>query len=294
MTDDVTFRTFALPRGGMARAAEPGPAPMLQWIAIDRLVVDDRYQRDLKVGNWTAIQRIARNFRWSRFSPVFVAPIEGGRFAVIDGQHRTHAALMCGMSEVPCQVVRMGFAEQAAAFAAVNGSVTKVTGWNVLRAALAAGEAWAVACHDAVAEAGCTLMTRNGSTDAKRPGEVYATALIRRHVAAGNGLLVTLALDGLRRSLFGHDAAAWGNDVLRPLLDAVAARPWLRKRGAAAPCDLAPFLDEFDIYAATERAEQFIKVKRRQGVTDISRWDIIAAELGEALDRAFPERMAVA
>lgn len=294
MADDVTFRTFALPREGMARAAEPGPAPMLQWIAIDRLVVDDRYQRELKPGNWKAIQRIARHFRWSRFSPVFVAPIEGGRFAVIDGQHRTHAALLCGMAEVPCQVVQMGFAEQAAAFAAVNGMVTKVTGWNVLRAALAAGEPWAVACHEVVSAAGCTLMTRNGSTDAKRPGEVYATALIKRHVAAGKGALVTLALDGLRRSQFGRDAAAWSNDVLRPVLDAVAARPWLRKRRAGVPCDLAPFLDAFDIYAAADRAEQFIKVKRRQGVTDISRWDIIAADVGEALDRAFPERMAAA
>ena len=118
----------------------PGSAPILQWVKIVDLVVDDRYQRDLKFGNWKAIRRIAQNFKWSRFSPVFVAPVEGGKFAIIDGQHRTHAAAICGFSEVPCQVVHMSRDEQAAAFAAVNGLVTKVTLWNIYKAALVAAE----------------------------------------------------------------------------------------------------------------------------------------------------------
>src|SRR5690606_21829714 len=141
------------------------------------LVVDDRYQRDLKTGNWAAIRRIAQQFRWSRFSPVLVAPVEGGRFAVIDGQHRTHAAAMCGHETVPCQVVQMDHAEQAASFAAVNGLVTKVSAGQVYKAALAAGTEWAVACHKAVTGAGCRLMTHNASGDAKKAGEVYALAL---------------------------------------------------------------------------------------------------------------------
>jgi hypothetical protein len=42
---------------------EPGPAPMLQWVKIADLVVDDSYQRDLKVGNRKAIKAIAAQFK---------------------------------------------------------------------------------------------------------------------------------------------------------------------------------------------------------------------------------------
>ena len=97
---------------------DPGAAPILQWIDIADLVVDDTYQRDLGRGNWKAIRRIAVAFKWSRFSPVFVSPVEGGRYAVIDGQHRAHAAAICGFPQVPCQIVPMTLEEQAASFAA--------------------------------------------------------------------------------------------------------------------------------------------------------------------------------
>lgn len=268
---------------------DPGPAPILQWIKIEQLVVDDRYQRELKIGNWKAIRKIAASFKWSRFSPVFVAPIEGGRFAIIDGQHRTHAAAICGFSEVPCQIVQMSLEEQAASFAAVNGLVTKVTLWQIYKAALTAGEEWAVACSETCADANCRLMFNNAGTDDKKPGDIFPIALIRNHVAAGRRRLVTFALAALRRSEFGSDATSYTNDVIRPLLDAVVDRPWL----AEANADLAKFLDDFDIWKALDNAVDLIKQKRRQGVVGLSRWDIAAANIGEGLDRAFPQRMAL-
>ena len=258
---------------------------MLQWIKIADLVIDDTYQRELKPGNWKAIRQIADSFSWSRFSPVFVAPVEGGKFAIIDGQHRTHGAALCGIDEVPCQVVQMDLSEQAASFAAVNGLVTKVTIWNIYKAALVAGEDWAVACSKVCEDAGCVLAVSNSTTSLKQPGEVYAIGLIRGLVSAGNGELVTLALDGLRRSRFGSTAEAWTNEILKPVLWAVCDRPWI------AGNDLAPFFDDVDIYAAIDRAADFVKVKRRQGVSDISKWDIAAAEIGSAIDKAYPERV---
>lgn len=269
-------------------AREPGPAPMLQWLDIADLVVDDSYQRELKPGNWRAIRRIAESFLWSRFSPVFVAPVEGGKFAIIDGQHRTHAAALCGHVAVPCQIVQMSHAEQAASFAAVNGLVTKVTPWNILKAAIAAGEPWALACAAACEAANCRLMTANASADAKRPGEIYALSLVRNFVERGQGGVVTLCLGGLRRSEFGEQAAAFSNEVLKPLFYAVGERPWL----VGEQVDLAAFLDGFDVYAALDRAEEFAKVKRRQGVVDVSRYDLVGADIGDALDKAFPRRMA--
>ena len=271
------------------KGVDPGAAPILQWVDIASLVIDDSYQRDLKRGNWTAIRSIARGFSWSRFSPVFVAPVEGGRFAIIDGQHRTHAAAMCGFEQVPCQIVQMGHQEQAASFAAVNGFVTKVTLWNIYKAALAAGESWAVDCDKVCRDAGCQLMTANATTDDKKPGEIYAIALIRTPVAAGQADSVTMALSGVRRSQFGKSAEAYSNEILKPLIAAACDRPWLAKAGV----DLARFMDAFDIWSALDRAADFAKKKRREGATGISHHDIATAEIGEGLDRAFPQRMAL-
>lgn len=268
---------------------DAGTAPMLQWLRIDQLVVDDSYQRELKPGNWSAIRRIAQQFKWSRFSPVFVAPVEGGRFAIIDGQHRTHAAAICGFDSVPCQVVQMTVEEQAASFAAVNGLVTKVTPWQIFKAALAAKAAWAVACFEACAAADCRLMTSNAATDAKKAGEIYALSLVRSIVERGQGKLLTFALRGLRTSEAGAEPQMWSNEVLKPLLAAVLDRPWLQRQQV----DLAGFIDRFDIYDAIDRAEQLARAKRRQGALGVSRYDLAAAEIGEGLDRAFPQRMAL-
>ena len=272
-----------------AAGTEAGPAPMLQWIEIDNLVVDERYQRDLKRGNWTAIRKIAAGFRWSRFSPVLVAPVEGGLFAIIDGQHRSHAAALCGFDRVPCQVVQMDLEEQAASFAAVNGAVTKVTVRQIFKAALAARDEWAVACAKVVSDAGCVLMTRNGDADSKKPGEIYAIGLIRQHVEAGQDAAVTMALRGIRQSESGEDAAAYTNEIIKPLISALVDRPWIVKHGT----NLAPFLDEFDIWAALDRSAEFSRNRRRQGATGISKFDMAAAEIGEGLDRAFPQRIAL-
>lgn len=283
------FRAIQVPAGEFPDAPESGAAPILQWIKIADLVVDETYQRELKRENWAAIKRIAQRFRWSRFSPVFVAPVEGGRFAVIDGQHRTHAAAMRGFAEVPCQIVQMDRVEQAASFAAVNGLVTKVTSWNILKAALAAGEDWAVECSKVCADAGCRLMLNNNSTDGKQAGEIYAVRLIRDAVKTGKGGAARLTLAGIRQSEFGEQPTAYSNEILKPSFAAVADRPWLVK----GKVELAAFFDTFDIWQALDEADEIAKKKRRAGNTGISRFDLAAAFIGEGLDKAFPQRMAL-
>lgn len=153
-TDAISYRKIAFSKADRPADLAPGPAAILQWIEIDLLVIDDSYQRELKQQNWKAIRKIASGFRWSMFSPVFVSPVEGGLYAIIDGQHRTHAAAICGFKQVPCQIVHMSRSEQAAAFAAVNGTVTQVTAHQVLKAALAANEKWAVDAAAIAAEGG--------------------------------------------------------------------------------------------------------------------------------------------
>lgn len=194
------------------------PAPQLQWINISQLVVDDRYQRGLSRANWAAIKKIAADFRWSRFAPVLVAPLPGGDFAIIDGQHRAHAALLCGIEVIPCMSVPMTQAEQAQAFSFINGNVIRITPHHVYKAALAAGETWAERCCIAVGKAGCTLMVSNSSTADKKPGEVYCIGLIKALVLAGKSEAVTKGLTALME--YGPDRPALFSDYL--------LSPWLR------------------------------------------------------------------
>ncbi len=208
------------------------PAPQIMWVAIAQLVIDERYQRPMAARNWQAVQQIAEAFDWARFSPLLVAPVEGGRYAVIDGQHRAHAAALCGIEAVPASVVLVPAAAQALAFVQVNTRAIKVSPHQVYRAALVAGEAWALASRDAVAAAGCQLMDhQNVLARNKKPGQVYALAVVRDLVARGQARAVTAGLAALRAIEGGGstDVALYDGALLYPWLTAVAYRPdWWR------------------------------------------------------------------
>ena len=152
----------------------PGPAPMLEWVRIDKLVVDDTYQRPLTPTGVKNIRRIAEAFRWSHFAPAIIAPIEGGRFAVIDGQHRVTAAAACGFDAVPCQIIIADMAEQARAFRAVNGVVTKMSRMAIHAAAVAGGDPAALILDEACRTAGVTLLRYPVQASEQKPGQTHA------------------------------------------------------------------------------------------------------------------------
>src|SRR5215203_1180793 len=157
---------------------DPGPAPMLQWIKIADLVVDPTYQRPIVGKGRKNVDRIARSFSWSCFAPVVVAPIEGGKFAIIDGQHRTTAAALVGFETVPCQVVIAARTEQAAAFKAINGITTPISPMALQAAALVAREPWAVDVANACACAGVELLRYPVPSDKQSPGQTMAVGAI--------------------------------------------------------------------------------------------------------------------
>ncbi|MCO6407337.1 ParB N-terminal domain-containing protein [Hoeflea alexandrii] len=267
---------------------EPGPAPMLQWIEISLLVVDDSYQRELKAGNWKAIHRIATGFRWSRFSPVFVAPVEGGRYAIIDGQHRVHGAMMAGIESVPCQVVHMTREEQAAAFAAVNGDVTKVTAWQVFKAALAAGEKWAVEAANVASEAGCELMVQNASSWTKKPKQIYAVTGFRKLLTAHKRENVVAALTAIAQAEgFSDVPDMWDGSIILPVLSACSQRPRAVTRGEA----FIDFLEMWPLLDEMERIQSQTKERIRKGLPYIGKKEQLESALIDAIDRKFVDRM---
>lgn len=176
------------------QAPAPGPAPMLQWLKIEDLVVDMSYQRPIVGRGRINVARIARDFRWTFFAPVVVSPVEGGQFAIIDGQHRTTAAALCGFDRVPCQVVIAAHEEQAAAFKAINGVITPITPMALYAAALTARETWAIEITDVCSEADVNLLRYPIATDRQVPGQTMAVgalrACLRRHQR--NDLVIAL------------------------------------------------------------------------------------------------------
>lgn len=256
------------------------PAPQLAWIEIAQLVIDDGYQRPLQRANLTAIRKIARNFRWSRFAPVLVAPVEGGFFAIVDGQHRTHAAALCGIVRVPCQVVPMDRREQAQAFASVNGDQIAVTPLQVYRAALLAGEGWAIACRDTCAAAGCRLLDYNPTAEARRAGHLTCVALLRAHIEAGRGHVVKAGLAALVRSR-GDDRFHFTGGVLRIWFGALASDP------AFLRLDLAAFLDKMSLVELLDQAQQ---MRRSQRIVDMTGLAFAQEALVRLLRRAVEER----
>lgn len=124
-----------------------GPRPRFEWLPIDSLAVDERYQRRITADGNTLINRIVREFNWSRFQPLTVTgPDASGDYPVIDGQHRLEACRRHpDVAEVPCWIVEAPkISDQATAFVGVNKHRISVTRINVFWAELAAHDTDAV------------------------------------------------------------------------------------------------------------------------------------------------------
>lgn len=145
---------------------EPVPSPRedlgdrgeLEWLAIDSLCIDPRYQRQVLDKGRKNIRHIIEHFSWARFSPLVVAK-RGKQFAVIDGQHRAiAAALHGGIDKLPCLIIKADAEEEAIAFATINGQVTAVLPTQIFYARLAGGEVKALALKEVCDRAGVTVL----------------------------------------------------------------------------------------------------------------------------------------
>lgn len=220
-------------------------SPRLGWVDIDQLLIDEAYQRPLEAKNWRVIRKIATEFDWSRFTPVMVSQIPGGgQYALIDGQHRAHAAALAGLTRIPAMIVLIAPGEQAAAFSAINTQRTGVSAFHILRAALVSGEPWARAATGAVSDAGCQLMTSNYSAASKKPGQIFTVGLVREHVVAGRGAVITQVLTAIRASGRAEEVQMYQARILRPLLAVLALQ------SPISPSLLERFISDTDLIRA--------------------------------------------
>lgn len=217
----MTLRPIDVSDQPPVKCKAPNAEPELRWLDVADLVVNDLYQRPIGAKGWGVIRKIAGKFDWSKFTPITVAPSgsEIGSFAIIDGQHRVHAAAMIGVRRVPALVADIPPARQAACFAAINSARTNVTAFHLFKAGLAAGEVWAGIANAAVDSGGCQLMTYNKSSKNREPREIYAIGLIRGYTSQKNGVwVVTRALQALSGSKRAEDPNLYQSRILKPWL----------------------------------------------------------------------------
>jgi len=256
------------------------PAPQLVWAEIADLVIDDRYQRGLTPNGRRHIQRIADGWDWKKYQPILVAPTPEGGLAIVDGQHRAHAAVLVGLTRIPAMTVAMTPAEQASGFAAVNRDRIKLGLPNIFRAELAAGTEWAVAAEHAVSAAGCVLLSYAPNAAMRRPGDVTAHSLIRAMIEAGEGEAVTAGLRAIRSSVQGSAGTdAYDGRILRVWLPLIAENQRHMRLPLAAIFDEIDWEGEFDAARARNRVGG---PPTRQAVTDTVRQMLRAAARGEA------------
>lgn len=152
-----------------------GTPPMMEWIAPDRLQVDQSYQRSLGgESSITLIRRIAAFWDWGLCQPINVAKRADGSLWVVDGQHRHAAAVMRGdIHHLPCVVVSFeSKADEAAAFVALNKERRALGSVDVFRAQLAAGDEQATQVNDLIISAGLSIAP-HGNYLAWKPGMLF-------------------------------------------------------------------------------------------------------------------------
>jgi len=261
---------------------EPGPAPMLQWVAVADLVVDETYQRPIRGAGRKNIAAIAEAFCWSRFAPILVSPVAGGRYAVIDGQHRATAAALRGIASLPAMVIIAGAMEQAAAFRAVNGQTTRIHALEVHRAAVAAGDPEASEITGICSEAGVTIASHPRVVTRLKPGETLAIGAIRTGLARYGRDVVGLALRCITQSSNNHPGVL-SSLVLEAMFAVVGDHPnWTC--GAAARDRL---VDAFNAVVVLREADKAAAQPRELGQP---LWHVLRDRLTARVEAALLQR----
>jgi hypothetical protein len=225
--------------------------------------------------------RIAEHFNWSKFAPLIVAPVEGGKFAIIDGQHRATAAALRGVEMVPGQVVIADAAEQAAAFKAINGQVTRIHKLALQHAAISAGDPAAIEIRDVAAAAGVTdpaLPGRDRWPQARRNAGARHADRVQPHLRRETLITALSCVTETENNKPGYLSAG----IIKALCAVLAAHAKWREGGGA----LLSAFDEIDLDA------EFDEAKCTRRVKGVATWEILSDRITNALTEHFQSEAA--
>lgn len=179
---------------GDVAAPDPGQRPDFEWIPIDRLFVNDAYQRRLAERSHRAIRKIASRFDWAKLKALSVIDLGDGRYEVTDGQHTAiGAATHGGIEALPCLVsTTRSLEKRADAFVGLNRDRVGMTELQVFHAELKAGDELAVEIQQGVERAGGRVL-RSPAADCKI-GDLMCIGSLRQLAKKGGPAYVKRAV----------------------------------------------------------------------------------------------------
>ncbi|WP_082364013.1 DUF6551 family protein [Rhodopseudomonas sp. AAP120] len=157
-----------------------GSQPSIEWIHLNRLSVDEVYQRSTdNEASRRLIASIAAKFDWRLCGPLVVSRRTDDTLTIIDGQHRWMAASRrSDIPQLPCCVFRYeSIEEEARMFILANRARKPMNRLDDYFAALAAADEDALEIQQLVVDAGLRV-ARNTSSAAWASGEIAFTAAI--------------------------------------------------------------------------------------------------------------------
>jgi hypothetical protein len=175
----------------------PGELPVVDWIAKDLIDVDHAYQRPEDAAR---AEKIARSFSWSKFGAIVVVPKDGGRYAVIDGQHRAAAAKLHPLVDnLPAVIMPtvQGVVAEAASFIGLNADRKAVSGLELYHAKLAAGDEDSQTIDQVVQRAGVRIPKHPGDY---KPRDTVAVGAIQAAIGRRGAMRARQYLEILAKS----------------------------------------------------------------------------------------------
>lgn len=193
-----------------------GAQPTIEWIHLNRLSVDNAYQRSTdNEASRRLITSIAAKFDWRLCAPLAVSRRADDTLTIIDGQHRWMAACRRDdIPQLPCCIFRYETREEEARmFILANRARKPMNRLDDYYAALAAADEDASEIQQLVTDAGLSI-ARNTSSTAWRPGEVAFTSsiatAIRRFGPAITSAVLTNMAEAFPGQKMTHGGAIFG------------------------------------------------------------------------------------
>lgn len=171
----------------MKEYPDTGPKPELKWLPPDVFVVDHHYQRHTNSErSRKVIKNIIENFMWARWQPPTVTPYRGGKYLIIDGQHRIKGAQKRpDIKLIPVYVVPEMTMEKAAEhFVSINRDRVSLHPLAVYRALLTMGDKTALKMKEICEEADVSIAYQPANRGETEPRVTAAVGTIK------NGLRV--------------------------------------------------------------------------------------------------------
>ena len=195
-----------------------GEKPKMEWISIEKLELDHKYQRDV-TGRRSRdnVKLIANNFCWEKLTPLVVTETDSKTYNIIDGQHRYCAAKNLGnIPELPCYIItKSDTQKQANTFMGINKNRVYTTPYDLYKAEIACGEPKAVACDNFCNKAGIIIpFTGYCST----PNMTLALQTIKKHISMHNDVLLNNAVQIIRKA-FPNKVGQLKSDIINTLIN---------------------------------------------------------------------------